>query len=153
MLCARGGQLVDPNATVCRRDAPFSFDKLFFEKALERWIQGAFFDLKQILRTSLDVLYEGIAVHRLSFQHTENHHFQGTRKKVSLCCFFHMNSFFSRPTGLSALGLEQNSMRALPKSSQIVTSRVVNRRNERLGTDTTFQVNRRQLFPNPISEG
>jgi hypothetical protein len=41
-------------------------------------------------------------------------------------------------------------MKAPPKSSQISTSPVVNRRNERLGTDTTFQVNR-QPGNNPES--
>jgi hypothetical protein len=95
MLCARRRQLVDPNAAVCRRDTPFSLHKLLFEKALERWIQGAFFDVKQILRSSLDVLYERIAVHGLPFQHSENHHLQGTRKEVTLDWAFHAGGFFS----------------------------------------------------------
>ena len=42
-------------------------------------------------------------------------------------------------------------MRALAKSSQIITSRVVNRRNERLGTDTTFQLNRRLSATYPVT--
>ena len=56
MFAARRCQLVDPNAAVCRRDAPLSLHKTFLEKALECWIQRAFFDLKQIIRGSLYLL-------------------------------------------------------------------------------------------------
>ena len=67
MLPARRRQLVDPNAAVCRRDTPFSLHKTFLEKALKSWIQRAFFDLKQIIRGSFNVLDERITVHGLSF--------------------------------------------------------------------------------------
>ena len=95
MLCARRRQFVDPNAAVCRRDAPFSLHELFPEQALESRIQRAFFDLKQVIRGSFDLLDERVAVHGLPFQHPENHHLQSTRKEISLCWIFHTSGFFS----------------------------------------------------------
>src|SRR5262245_53453113 len=118
MLCARGGQLVDPNPAVCGRDTPLSLHELLFEKALQRWVQRAFFDLKQILRSSFDVLYQRIAVQRLAFQHSENHHLQCPGEQITLCCFFHGRGFFPASADLLAQCLEQNSI-GLPGSRQI----------------------------------
>ena len=46
----------------------------------------------------------------LPFQRSENHHLQGTRKKVSLDRFFHAGRFFSCFADHAAQGLEQTSM-------------------------------------------
>ena len=62
---------------------------------MESRIQRSFFDLKQIMRSSFDVLYERIAVQELSLQHSENHNLQGTRKEVSPYRLFHADAFFS----------------------------------------------------------
>lgn len=86
--CCR--QLVDSNAAVGRRNTPFSLHKTFFEKALEGWIQRAFFDLKHVVRGPLNLLDERITVHGPSLQAPEDHHLQGTWKEVSLCRVFHV---------------------------------------------------------------
>ena len=89
MLCACGCQFVNSDAAVCGRDAPFGFDQLLFQKTLESGIEGAFFDLKKIVRSSLDVLDERIAVKRLALESSENHHLQRAGEEVALFLFFH----------------------------------------------------------------
>src|SRR5258708_39184758 len=95
VFCACGRQFVNSNAAVCRRDSPLGLDQFFFEKTLQGWIQRPFFNLKQIMRSSFDVLYERVAVRRLSSQGLENHHLQSARKEVSLWGFLHANGSFS----------------------------------------------------------
>ena len=97
VFCARRGEFVNADATVGGRDAPFGLDQFFFEKTLQGWIQRPFFDLKQVLRSSLDVLNERIAVRRLAPEGLENHHLQRTGKEVSLCGFLHATDSFGLP--------------------------------------------------------
>jgi hypothetical protein len=89
MFCACRGQLVNPDTPVCRGNAPFGFHELSFEKALESRIKRSFFDLKQIVGRSFDMLREGIAMQRLPLQGAENHHFQSAWKQVTLFVAFH----------------------------------------------------------------
>ena len=96
MLCAGGGEFVDADAAVCRRDAPLRFHKLLFEETLQRGIQGAFFDLKEILRSSFDELHEGVTVQGLTLQHAENHHFECAGKEIAWNGFGHEGGFFSK---------------------------------------------------------
>jgi len=77
-------QFVNPNATVCGGDTPFGFDQIFLEQPLESRIQRTFFYLEEIVRASLDVLDERVAVQRLALQCSENHHLQRTGKEVTL---------------------------------------------------------------------
>lgn len=79
---------------------------------MESRIQRSFFDLKQIMRSSFDVLYERIAVQELSLQHSENHNLQGTRKEVSPYRLFMRTPSSPYLADLLALGLEQNGIRA-----------------------------------------
>ena len=76
------------------------------EKALEGWIQRAFFDLKQIWRSSFDVLVQRKAGHRLAFPLSENHRLQGAGKEVTLNRFFHADGVLSCFADLLAQGLE-----------------------------------------------
>src|SRR6267378_3153498 len=85
--CCR--QPVNTSATVGRRNGPFCLHQLFLEKALKSRIKRSFFDLKQVVGGTLDVLHEGITVQGLALQRSENHHLQGAGKKVSLFGFFH----------------------------------------------------------------
>ena len=106
-------QLVDPYAAVGGRDAPLGFDQFFLEKALERRIKRAFFDLKQIVRSSLDVLRERIAVEGLALESAQNHHLQCAGKEVSLFAVFHESGLLGT-VGIDQfnLGLDQNSIGA-----------------------------------------
>ena len=45
------------------------------------------------------------AIRLLTFAVSENHYLQGARKKISLCCFFHMNSLFPDLQALQAFRL------------------------------------------------
>jgi hypothetical protein len=85
---ARGCQFVNANAAVGGGDAPFGFDQVFLEEALQSGVEGAFFDLQEIVGGSLDVLDQGIAVERLPLERAENHHFEGAREEVALLGFF-----------------------------------------------------------------
>src|ERR1700676_3928205 len=87
MFGAGGCQFVNADAAVCRGDAPFGFDQLFLEEALESGIERAFFDLKKIVRGSIDVLNEGVAVEGLALRGAENHHLEGAGKEVALFGF------------------------------------------------------------------
>jgi len=77
-------QFVNPNAAVCGGDTPFGFDQIFLKQPLESWIQRTFFYLQEIVRGSLDVLDERVAVQRLALQCSENHHLQRAGKEVPL---------------------------------------------------------------------
>ena len=90
-------QLVNPHAPICRGDAPLGFDQLFLQETLERRVERAFFDLKQIVRRSLNVLRQRVAVKRLPLQRSENHHLQCPGKKVSLLAVFHELEVLSKP--------------------------------------------------------
>jgi len=89
MLRSPGCQLVSAHATIGGRNAPLGFHQLFLEKALECWIERAFFNLEQVVGGALDVLDQGVTVEGLALQRTENHHLQGAGEKVSLCGFLH----------------------------------------------------------------
>ncbi len=91
VFCACRCQSVNPNAAVCRRNAPLGLDQVFFEEALERRIQRPFFALKQVMRSLFAVLYESVAVQRLASQGSENHHLQNIRKRPRF-------GFFVMPT-------------------------------------------------------
>src|SRR6266404_3080381 len=108
--CCR--QPVNPHATVGRRNGPFCLHQLFLEEALKSRVKRAFFDLKQVVGGTLDVLHEGVAMQGLALQGSENHHLQGAGEKVSLFWFFHEWGVCSRPTVIDHLrqGLEQNSL-------------------------------------------
>jgi hypothetical protein len=56
VFCACRRQFVNPNAAVCRTDAPLGLDQPFLEKALQSRIQRPFFDLEQVMRSPFDVL-------------------------------------------------------------------------------------------------
>src|SRR6266436_6115731 len=90
-------QLVSTNATIGGGNAPLRFDQLFFQEPLESRIQRAFFDLKQIVGRSLDVLRERVPMQRLPLQRSENHHLQRAGKKVSFLSVFHGWEIFSKP--------------------------------------------------------
>jgi hypothetical protein len=90
VLCACRREFVNPNAAVCSGDAPLGLDQVFFEKALESWIQRPLFDLEQVMGGSLNMLYQRVSVRRLPSQGLENHHLQSTRKEVSPCGFLHV---------------------------------------------------------------
>jgi len=114
VLGAYGRQGVNPNAAVGGRNGPLGFDQVFFEKALESGVKGAFFDLQQVVGGALDVLDEGVAVEGLAFEGTENHHLEGAGEEVALLGlgFFHERGVCSRVSvqGHFVQGLEQNSI-------------------------------------------
>jgi hypothetical protein len=80
MFGAGGCQFVNADAAVCRGDAPFGFEQVFLEEALESGIERAFFNLQEIVGGTLDVLDEGVTVKRLALESAENHHFEGARE-------------------------------------------------------------------------
>ena len=82
-------RLVNAHAPVGRRDTPFRFDQLCLEEALERGIERTFLDLQQIVRGSLDVLGEGVAMQGLALQGAENHHFQSAWKQIPMFVVLH----------------------------------------------------------------
>src|SRR6266576_1892151 len=96
MLRSLCRQLVRSNVAICGRNVPLGFHQRFLEKSLERRIERSLFNLKQIVRRSLDVLRERIAVERLPLYRSENHHLQRTWKKVSLLAVFHGWEVLSR---------------------------------------------------------
>ena len=89
VLGASGRQGVNANAAVGGGNGPFGFDQVFLEKALKGGVEGAFFDLKQVVGGALDVPDEGVAVEGLAFEGAENHHLQGAGEEVALLGFFH----------------------------------------------------------------
>lgn len=98
MLRSRRCQFVNADAAVCRGDAPFGFDEVFLEESLQSGIEGAFFDLEEVVGDALDVLDKGVAVERLTLQGTENHHLKRAGEEVALFGFFH---------GFSTLGTSE----------------------------------------------
>src|SRR5213594_2715980 len=84
-----GRQLVRANAAIRGRNAPISFHQPLLEQPLKSRIERSLFNLQQIVRRSLDVLRERIAMQRLPLQRSENHHLQRPAKKVSLLAAFH----------------------------------------------------------------
>ena len=89
MLRSGRCQLVDANAAVRGRSAPFRLHEPFLQQTLEGRIERAFFDLEQVVGCALDVLDEGIAVERLALERSENHHLEGSGEKVALLVFVH----------------------------------------------------------------
>src|SRR5260370_11301101 len=89
MLRSPCRQLVSTYPAIRGRNAPLGFYQLFVQKSLESWIERAFFNLKQIIGRSLNVLRERVPVQRLPLQRLENHHLQCARKQVSLLAVFH----------------------------------------------------------------
>jgi len=88
MFGAGGCQFVNADAAVGGGDAPFGFDQIFFEEALESGIERAFFNLQEIVGGALDVLDEGVTMKWLALEGAENHHFEGAREEVALLGFF-----------------------------------------------------------------
>jgi hypothetical protein len=79
----RGRDLVGSYSAIGGGDAPLGPDQLPFEKALERRIERALFDLEQVFGSLLDVLDEGIAVRRLTAKGLEDHHFECAGKQIA----------------------------------------------------------------------
>ena len=114
MLRACSRQFVNPNAAICRRDAPLRLDQLFLEKPLQSGIQRALFDLKQIIRGPLDVLHERIAMQGLRFR-VRRIIISNAPGKRSRCVGFLHTRFWSGK--YFTLGLDQNSIEILSLSS------------------------------------
>lgn len=89
VLGACGRQGVNANTAVGGGNGPFDFNQIFLEKALESGVEGAFFDLQQVVGGALDVLDEGVTVERLALEGAENHHFEGAGEQVALLGFLH----------------------------------------------------------------
>jgi hypothetical protein len=103
------GQLVNANAAVCGRDAPFGFEQLFLEKPLEGGIQRAFFDLEEIVGRPLNVLDKSVTMEGLPLESSQNHHFESAGEEVTLFGFFH-GQLPGEGGGYAPQGLEQNSV-------------------------------------------
>lgn len=89
MLGAGRSEFVGADAAIGGRDAPFGFDEFGFQEALQGGVEGAFFDLKEIVGGALDVLGESVAVERLDFKDAQNHHFESAGEEIALFIFFH----------------------------------------------------------------
>ena len=83
MLDARGGDAIGSDAAVAGRGFPLRFDQVVFEHALERGVERALFDLKQLIGALLDVLDQRVSVHGLTAQGLEDHHFKRAAEEVA----------------------------------------------------------------------
>ena len=81
MAQAGAGDLIHAHAAVRGGgDGPLGFYPFFFQQALERGIQRSFFNLEELVGALLDVLYQSIAMGRLTAQRLEDHHFERAGK-------------------------------------------------------------------------
>jgi hypothetical protein len=94
MFFACGRQFVNTDAAIGGGHTPFGADQFIFEQALESGVEGAFFDLKQIVRGALDVLNQGIAVERLALERAENHDLEGAGEEIALFVGFRHERVF-----------------------------------------------------------
>jgi hypothetical protein len=94
MTEARGGDLVCSYAAIGGGDAPLGFDEFCFEEALERGVEGAFFDLEEVLRALVDVLDEGVSVGRLAAEGLEDHHLEGAGEEIAGRGFWHRHGSY-----------------------------------------------------------
>jgi hypothetical protein len=66
MFLACGSNPVGAYSAIGKRDLPLRLNLALFQEALQRGIERAFFDLKKLVGSLLDVLYERIAMHGLT---------------------------------------------------------------------------------------
>jgi hypothetical protein len=102
-------EFVGAHTAVCGRNAPLGFYEFRFQEALQGGVEGAFFDLEQIVGGALDVLRESIAVKRLNFQSAQNHHLESAGEKIAWFVGFHRCQ--GSESGWFSQGLDQNSLR------------------------------------------
>jgi len=76
MFFACGCNSVGAYPAVGGGDLPLCLNLAFFQEALQCGIERAFFDLKKLVGHLLDVLDEGVAMHRLALERLEDHHLQ-----------------------------------------------------------------------------
>jgi hypothetical protein len=78
------GEAVDAGGAAFGGHSGFRFEPSFPEHALEGRVEGAFFDLEELIGDLFDVLDESIAVHRAEAEGLEDHHFQGAGEEVAV---------------------------------------------------------------------
>jgi hypothetical protein len=74
LLLARTGQPVISSPPVIFRRPPFTDDPTFNQHSLQRGIERAFLDFKNVVRVLLNAQRNALAVHRATFEGFENHH-------------------------------------------------------------------------------
>jgi hypothetical protein len=87
MFLACGCDPVGAYSAIGKGNLPLSLHLALFQKALQRRIERAFFDLKKFVGSLLDVLHKRVAMHGMTLERLKHHHLECSSKQVSLFGF------------------------------------------------------------------